>query len=244
MYRRVVVPHYRIELFRGRRVGLDEKTIVLITSDHGEEFFEHGNCDHVRFLYKEVVHVPFILRVPTLNPPSGRVRDVIPASVSIPRTLLDLTGLRHNMPGPSLEPILDGKTGVFEAVYSEANSIAGSLGSRGETIAMTTNRNKLISYLEDGVDEAYDSLHDPGEQRILPLGDEAYLARQTLRAWHRSVVPLPRSGRGADREEGDAAEEAGLLKRRARDEGGKDAAEDDKIPTDIEKQLKALGYLE
>ena len=50
-------------------LGLDDRTVVLITSDHGEEFFEHGNCDHVRFLYREVVGVPFILRVPGLGRP-------------------------------------------------------------------------------------------------------------------------------------------------------------------------------
>jgi len=47
-----------------RRLRLMRNTVILITSDHGDEFFEHGNCDHVRFLYREVINVPYILYVP------------------------------------------------------------------------------------------------------------------------------------------------------------------------------------
>ena len=57
-----------------------DNTVVVVTSDHGEEFFEHGNCDHVRFLYREIVGVPYILYVPGLASTPRRVADVVPAS--------------------------------------------------------------------------------------------------------------------------------------------------------------------
>jgi len=226
-------------------LGLDEKTVILITSDHGEEFFEHGNCDHVRFLYKEVVHVPLILHVPGHTPQGRHVREIVPASISVPRTLLDVAGVDHNMPGTSLVPILTGEFGLFEAVYSEADSPLGNLGSRGETIAMTTARNKLIMYTDEGTDEAYDRIRDPDEQRILPIAHDAYLNRKTMRAWHDSLRALPKP---AARKGGGAAA-SGMAKQQGGepetpDETLPDGDDEESLPGEIEDQLKALGYLD
>lgn len=224
-------------------LGLDEKTVILITSDHGEEFFEHGNCDHVRFLYKEVVHVPLILHIPGHTPQGRRVREVVPASISVARTLLEVSGIEHNMPGASLLPILQGEFGVFDAVYSEADSPAGSLGSRGETLAMTTPRNRLISYPDEGTDEAYDRIRDPDEQNILPETHDAYLFRKTMRAWKRALVPLPKPAPREDRPRYDPSTA------QQGSEGGAaatvpEADDDESLPGEIEEQLKALGYLD
>src|SRR4029450_3822184 len=103
----------------------------------------------------------------------------------------DLVGAEHDMPGVSLVPVLRGQREMFGAVFSEADSIAGALCSRGPTIAMTGDHYKLISYLEEGADEAYDVVEDPTERHILPESHDAYSARRTLRAWHASVEPSP-----------------------------------------------------
>jgi arylsulfatase A-like enzyme len=174
-----------------RSHGLMDNTVILLTADHGDEFFEHGNCDHVRFLYREIVNVPFMVHVPGLSP--ERISEVVPASIAVTRTLLDLVGIEHDMPGVSLVPTLRGQRYSFGAVFSEADSIVGALGSRGATIAMTSDRYKLISYLEEGADEAYDIEQDPGEQEILPEANEAYAARPTLRAWHTATDPASRT---------------------------------------------------
>jgi arylsulfatase A-like enzyme len=224
-----------------KELGLEDKTVLLIPSDHGEEFFEHGNCDHVRFLYKEVVHVPLILHVPGLTPAGRRVRQVVPASISVARTLLDVTGVPHNMPGASLAPILHGEYGLFNAVYSEANSPLGAMGGRGETIAMTTADHKLISYLSEGTDEAYDRVRDLSEQHVLPESDPAYLKRKTMRAWHDSLVALPKAGSARDMRGKDPAIQ-GANSRTAEQSGDGEEAED--LPSEIEEQLRALGYLD
>jgi hypothetical protein len=169
-----------------------DDTVILVTSDHGEEFFEHGNCDHVRFLYREIINVPYVLRVPGLTPDGMRVAEVVPASISVARTLLDLVGVDHEMPGVSLVGLLEGKQQLFGAVFSEADSVMGALGSRGATIAMTGDQYKLISYTEEGTDEAYDLHVDPHEQEVLPVTHEAYARRPTLRAWYASHDTLPR----------------------------------------------------
>lgn len=181
------------------QMNLMERTVILLTSDHGEEFFEHGNCDHVRFVYDESVHVPYMLYVPALARDSRRVGGLIPASISVARTVLDVVGIDHAMPGVTLLPLLASRHKGFPVVYSEADSPAGSLGSRGRTSAITKSELKLISYDDEGTDEAYDLAKDPGELEPLPERNSAYLLRQTLRAWTASLKPLPRPEGGAKR---------------------------------------------
>ena len=226
-----------------KELGLQDKTVILITSDHGEEFFEHGNCDHVRFLYKEVVHVPLILHVPGLTPVGRRVREVVPASISVARTLLDVTGVPHNMPGASLAPILHGEYGLFDAVYSEADSPLGALGGRGETIAMTTADHKLISYLSEGSDEAYDRVRDLAEQHVLPESDPAYQNRTTMRAWHDALEMLPKTTSSHETSGKNPAIQGTDSNAGATAPDG-DGEEPEDLPGEIEKQLRALGYLD
>lgn len=45
--------------------GVYENSIVILTSDHGDEFFEHGNFGHVGSLYPEVLRVPLLVHLPT-----------------------------------------------------------------------------------------------------------------------------------------------------------------------------------
>jgi arylsulfatase A-like enzyme len=49
---------------RLRALGVLDDTIVVVTSDHGEEFFEHGQKGHAKTLYDEVLHVPLVVRYP------------------------------------------------------------------------------------------------------------------------------------------------------------------------------------
>ncbi len=229
----VVLQYYDAAIRHGdREVGrflnalhaleLSERTVVLITSDHGEEFFEHGNCDHVRFLYREVVNVPFILRVPGHASIGKRIADVVPASITVARTLLELVGIdASELAGESLLPLIEGKPSPFPVVYSETDSIRGVLGSRGATIAMTSAEQKLVSYLAEGKDEGYDVVNDLHEQSMLPPADPVYQRRTEISAWKSSVTPIVPRPRKAD---------------------GKPAP--DALPTDIQKQLESLGYLD
>ncbi len=83
--------------------NLDQNTLVIITSDHGEMFGEHGLLHHANSLYREVIHVPLIFLWPGHLPEGKRVEQ--PASiVAIPATLLDLVGAKDGATfrGPSL----------------------------------------------------------------------------------------------------------------------------------------------
>lgn len=79
-------------LDRLAELGLENDTLVVLTSDHGEEFYEHGHFEHRRTLYRESVHVPLLMRLPGVLPEGRRVRE--PASIlDIVPTVARLCGL-------------------------------------------------------------------------------------------------------------------------------------------------------
>jgi arylsulfatase A-like enzyme len=94
-------------LERLRHLGLDEDTLVLFTSDHGEEFLEHGRTFHGQSVYGELTNVPLIMRWPGVLP-QGRVIDETVQNIDIMPTLLDLSGLPHpeGLQGQSLMPLI------------------------------------------------------------------------------------------------------------------------------------------
>jgi arylsulfatase A-like enzyme len=88
--------------------ALDASTVVVVTSDHGEELGEHGIRFHARSLYNQVVRVPLIVRAPGAAP---RVVDTPVSLVDVMPTLLDLAGATGpaGMNGVSLVPALRGQ---------------------------------------------------------------------------------------------------------------------------------------
>jgi choline-sulfatase len=74
-----------------RRRGLWEDTVVVLVSDHGEEFFEHGGWEHGRSLHAEVLDVPLIVRFPGLG--EGRQVAALAQHVDLLPTLLAALGL-------------------------------------------------------------------------------------------------------------------------------------------------------
>jgi len=73
------------------RVGLDENTVVVLTSDHGELFGEHELLYHGNFLYDELTKVPIVLAGPGI--PSGERRPDLASHIDLFATLCDVCGL-------------------------------------------------------------------------------------------------------------------------------------------------------
>jgi arylsulfatase A-like enzyme len=85
--------------------GLDKNTLVVITSDHGEEFNEHGFMDHLNALYRELIHVPLVFWEPGTVPAGVRIPEPI-STVSLPSTLLSLAYNGSSaLPGMSLSTL-------------------------------------------------------------------------------------------------------------------------------------------
>ncbi len=73
------------------QLGLSDRTIVIITSDHGEEFGEHGGMGHGRTLHQEVLRVPLVIAAPGLLAPAEVTAPV--SLIDVAPTVLDLLGL-------------------------------------------------------------------------------------------------------------------------------------------------------
>ncbi len=140
--------------------NLDRRALVVVTSDHGEEFWEHGNVSHGHSLYQELLHVPLIMRFPDRLPAgtvvSGRFRlmDLAP-------TLLGLLGVRNppEMQGANLAPYVSAG-----AIDTSLTSFGEALIYYGEQKALLGERWKLIYDPDSGNRELYDLEEDPEER--------------------------------------------------------------------------------
>jgi arylsulfatase A-like enzyme len=83
-------------------LGLTRRTIVVILSDHGEAFGEHGYFQHVVGLDEEILRVPFVWFAPGLVA-AGRRIPTVAGLIDVPSTLLDLVGL-------PIPPIIEGRS--------------------------------------------------------------------------------------------------------------------------------------
>ena len=85
-----------------RALGVWDETLVAVTSDHGEEFGEHGLMGHANQLHEESLHVPLIVRGPGVAAGARETRRV--ENRFLAPTLLELVGVepRDNIRGPNL----------------------------------------------------------------------------------------------------------------------------------------------
>jgi len=94
-----------------KKTGLYDNTIIVLTSDHGEELDEHGKIGmHAHTLYNELLHVPFIIKLGGSRF-AGKVVDLLVGSTDISPTLVDLVNLPgfRISEGISLSEIISGK---------------------------------------------------------------------------------------------------------------------------------------
>jgi arylsulfatase A-like enzyme len=167
-------------LDRLQRLGLDDRTLVVLTSDHGEAFGEHGRFLHGD-LHVETLHVPLILRFPGRVPQGLRVTEPVRLLDLMP-TVLDLVGVPApaDVQGRSLVPSMaGGRQERDRPVASEFNDGRGA--ERLESL-----RRGGLTYIVDGARErVFDHEADPGEQRDLAArrDEDRQALRDELAAW-------------------------------------------------------------
>jgi arylsulfatase A-like enzyme len=97
-----------------RTAGRLNNTLLIVLSDHGEEFWEHDGVEHGTALFRESVHVPLIIRFPGVAPTSGRVST--PVSLNdVFATVLDISGIASSTgrDSYSLMPLIDGAAAEY-----------------------------------------------------------------------------------------------------------------------------------
>lgn len=146
------------------KLELTGKTLLVVTSDHGTEFFEHGRIDHGFTLYNELLHVPLILRLPGQQ--SGRVIDDRVSSIDVLPTILELLAVSPEnvqpLRGTSLTPALRGESAARD-VFSETDYRQYTY----KRSIITPEGWKLIYTLESQTRELFDLTADSGEQHDL-----------------------------------------------------------------------------
>ncbi len=151
-------------LERLRQLGLDEKTILLFESDHGDMTGSHGGLFDKGFMYQEAYRIPMIVRWP------GRVRpetcDQLVYNMDLMPTVLDILGAPDpTLDGVSLLPLLEDRPSApaRDAIYLEFHGIRSLSSQR----ALVTRDGEKYIFNADDFDECYDLRSDPGELRNL-----------------------------------------------------------------------------
>ena len=163
---RMLVDHLRNE-------DLWEETILVVTSDHGEEFGEHGERFHGTSCHVESVHVPLIVRVPGF--PAARIPHPV-GLVDIVPTLQELLKLPRNSMHPDgqslLLPVLSpGEVREDRPIFC---SIYQVFSNRDDFFIRSVRSGKLafMYHMLSGEKQLFDLEADPGEQRdLLAEGD-------------------------------------------------------------------------
>jgi choline-sulfatase len=160
-------------------LGLADRTMVVFTADHGEEFLDHGRLGHAKTLYEEMVRVPLIVRCPRWSP---GVIDTPVANLDIFPTVLACLGVRvpWGLEGAPLGPRAPKPRTLFTQVAK----------GRG-TLAAVQGDHKLIR-LKPGDYRLFDLAADPLEQHDLaPAGGPLF---ESLRAEVEGFADVLRDG--------------------------------------------------
>jgi choline-sulfatase len=88
-------------------LGIADRTAIIVTADHGDEFFEHGSKGHGVTLYREVMQVPLVIRARGLTP--GAVVDVPVSLTDVAPTVLALLGIEQRTSGNGVSLIGAGR---------------------------------------------------------------------------------------------------------------------------------------
>lgn len=169
-----------------RQAGLYEDSLIVLTSDHGDEFWEHDGFDHGHSLYNELLRVPLMIKLPG-HIESKRVSEAVSLESVMP-TILDICGIEYDRdyqradalvgywsadrPAPDARPIV----GAGVVLYEEQESVV-------------FDGMKYISFLSSGREELYDLVSDPGERlSVLSVADnKAQEARVILQQRHQEA---------------------------------------------------------
>ncbi len=150
--------------------GFYDQTMIIITSDHGEEIMEHGGLQHGHSLYNEQIRVPLLIKFPYSEFKGKRVYKNV-RHVDLAPTILEVAGInpsKYKMDGKSLTPLIkdkkDKERECFSEIYYQEErprippQLALVYGDFKLLIKSNPNNMELPSY------ELYDIREDPMEK--------------------------------------------------------------------------------
>jgi arylsulfatase A-like enzyme len=136
------------------RRGRLERTLIVFTADHGEEFLEHGEFSHCRDIaYDTVLATPLVMRIPGVAPAR---RQAPVQNLDIVPTVLDYLGIDRQalgLEGRSLRPLIERDRPVDRYLFA----------GQGKMRTVSDGRYKLLLDLRSGERRLFDLDADPGE---------------------------------------------------------------------------------
>jgi arylsulfatase A-like enzyme len=201
-----------VERVGARRTQRD--LLLVFTSDHGEEFYEHHGWGHGHSLYEETTHVPLLISYPGHLPAGLRIEERV-SMIDLAPTLLELIGVPPPpaFQGTSLLPTIQGagvdsRSPIFSEIFWGAH-YARSYSEGSRKLIVATHGGEERTFL-------FDLERDPDELENLAAGEPIELA--ALRAKMQQVV--------------EQSEAIAVQAQAVRIEG------------DIAEQMRALGYID
>ncbi len=183
-----------------KRLGVFENALVVVTSDHGEEFLDHGEWEHQKTLYEEQLRIPLLVKLPAAAMASQRVKGQV-SLVDVAPTILAVLGVPapETFEGRSLlDAARSGEAAATEAWAETEHTIDGSRkfaarrGDSAEKAIFTLTEGALAIELFDlATDSREKEGLDPGaglsslEKRLA-----AYLADAEARRRGRTSPPV------------------------------------------------------
>lgn len=154
-----------------KSLGIYDKTMIILTSDHGEGFAEHGHWYHGYSIYQEQIRVPLIIKYP-YGIPEPKIVQAPVRLIDVMPTIFDFLGITENVPdmeGESLLGLLE--ESQMRDVYVDNNlinkNIFKGLIENNEWKYIFTEASE-IRYIPDfGDEELYNLKLDPRETRNL-----------------------------------------------------------------------------
>jgi arylsulfatase A-like enzyme len=172
------------ELFRR---GLLERTLVVVASDHGEAFGEHGREGHARDLYAEVTEVPFLLSFPFQVEPPGLTVTSMTQNVDIWPTVLDILDLPplEDADGRSLLPAIvaaarsEHHGGAKQSTFAQLDQTWGRTREEPRPLITVTGAGHRLVYPSKDPERAelYQLASDPTERRNIAAEKPEMVAR-------------------------------------------------------------------
>ena len=160
---------------RLKKLGLYEDTLIVFTSDHGEEFWEHGGIEHGHTLYEELLRIPLLIKLPGQT--QSRLIEHPVTLENVAPSVLTLCGIEHESDDYSASSLFAPDGTPHEAPTSPLTSI-GNLYYEDRMAVIFSNK----KYIRFGTGEAgekeelYDLVADPTERHSLVATDAEGLA--------------------------------------------------------------------
>jgi arylsulfatase A-like enzyme len=159
-----------------KRLGIYDNALIIVTSDHGEEFLEHGFWGHSEKLYEELIRVPLLMKLPGGEARGSRLTRQV-SLLDVAPTIVDVLGL--SVPGSFqgeslLSPADDENSPAWSEVGTNARSysvhkVSLRRGARGRKFIFEDKPSDDLSI------EVYDLARDPAEAKNLGMVDSGTL---------------------------------------------------------------------